>query len=265
VFDGGRRRALTAKARALHAEAVASYRQTVLNAYGEVEDNLASLHHLTDEAVTQQAAVTAAGESTRRAQDLYKGGLQSYFNVVEAQNIELAARLSDADIRTRRIAAPPIIFMGESGDIRAAIRAMKAGAHEFLIKPLEPTQVFAAIHTALQCNWLRRNERARFVTLKSRLEGLSPRERQVLALLLAGLRNEQAASHLGISDVTVQVHRGQIMRKMRARSFAELVKIGGSARCGLAGSGLGRLRYLGFLRRNTASTVRRLFSSCMPG
>lgn len=124
------------------------------------------------------------------------------------------------------IAAPPIIFMGQSGDIRAAIRAMKAGAHEFLIKPLDPAHVFAAIHSALKCNWVRRNEWARFAALKNRLEGLSPRERQVLPLLLAGLRNKQAASHLGISDVTVQIHRGQIMRKMRARSFAELVKMG---------------------------------------
>ena len=124
------------------------------------------------------------------------------------------------------IAAPPIIFMGQSWDITAAIRAMKAGAHEFLIKPLDPAHVFAAIHSALKCNLVRRNEWARFAALKNRLEGLSPRERQVLPLLLAGLRNKQAASHLGISEVTVQIHRGQIMRKMRARSFAELVKIG---------------------------------------
>jgi FixJ family two-component response regulator len=123
-------------------------------------------------------------------------------------------------------AAPPIIFMGQSGDITAAIRAMKAGAHEFLIKPLDPADIFAAIHSALERNWLRRNEWARFAALKNRLEELSPRERQVLPLLLAGLRNKQAASHLGISDVTVQIHRGQIMRKMRARSFAELVKMG---------------------------------------
>ena len=135
--------------------------------------------------------------------------------------------MSGLDLQLRLgVAAPPIIFMGQSGDITAAIRAMKAGAHEFLVKPLKPTHVFAAIHTALECNWLRRNEQARFVTLKNRLERLSPRERQVLPLLLAGLRNKQAASQLGISAVTVQIHRGQIMRKMRARSFAELVKMG---------------------------------------
>ena len=103
---------------------------------------------------------------------------------------------------------------------------MKAGAYEFLIKPLDSAHVFAAIHSALKGNLVRRNERARFAALKNRLEGLSPRERQVLSLLLAGLRNKQAASHLGISEVTVQIHRGQIMRKMRARSFAELVKMG---------------------------------------
>src|SRR5277367_389428 len=95
------------------------------------------------------------------------------------------------------VAAPPIIFMGQSGDITAAIRAMKAGAHEFLIKPLDPAHVFAAIHSALKCNLVRWNEWARFAALKNKLEGLSPRERQVLPLLLAGLRNKQAASHLG--------------------------------------------------------------------
>jgi FixJ family two-component response regulator len=131
------------------------------------------------------------------------------------------------------IAAPPIIFMGEPGDITAAIRAMKAGAHEFLIKPLDPTLVFAAIHTALKSNWSQRRERAQLEALKNRLERLSPREKQVLPLLLAGLRNKQAASHLGISNVTVQIHRGQIMRKMRAGSFAELVKMGQALGVGL--------------------------------
>jgi outer membrane protein, multidrug efflux system len=115
VFDGGRRRALNAKARALHSEAVASYRQTVLIAYGEVEDNLAALRHLAEEAETQQAAVIAAAESTRHASDLYTGGLQSYFDVVEAQNIELAARLSDADIRTRRMTASVLLIKALGG------------------------------------------------------------------------------------------------------------------------------------------------------
>jgi outer membrane protein, multidrug efflux system len=115
VFDGGRRRALNARARALHAEAVAAYRQTVLTAYAEVEDNLASLKHLAEEAQTQQAAVMAAAESTRHASNLYTGGLQSYFDVVEAQNIELAARLSDTDIRTRRMTSSVLLIKALGG------------------------------------------------------------------------------------------------------------------------------------------------------
>lgn len=115
AFDGGRRRAINAGARALYAETVAAYRQSVLNAYGEVEDSLASLRHLSNEAQTQQAAVAAAAESTRRATDLYTGGLESYFNVVEAQNIELTARLSDADIRTRRMTASVLLIKALGG------------------------------------------------------------------------------------------------------------------------------------------------------
>jgi NodT family efflux transporter outer membrane factor (OMF) lipoprotein len=118
IFDGGRRRAGTTKARAGHAEAVATYRQTVLNAFGEVEDNLSSLNRLSQEAQTQHAAVVAAGESTRHATDLYVGGLQSNFNVVEAQNIELAARLSDADIKTRRMTSSVLLIKALGGGWR---------------------------------------------------------------------------------------------------------------------------------------------------
>jgi outer membrane protein, multidrug efflux system len=115
LFDGGRRRATTAKARAGHDEAVATYRQTVLNAFGEVEDNLSSLNRLSQEAQTQHAAVVAAAETTRHATDLYKGGLASNFDVVEAQNIELAARLTDADIRTRRMTSDVLLIKALGG------------------------------------------------------------------------------------------------------------------------------------------------------
>ena len=118
IFDGGRRKAGTAKARAGHAEAVAVYRQTVLNAFGEVEDNLSSLNRLSQEAQTQKAAVRAAAESTRHATDLYAGGLQSNFNVVEAQNIELAARLTDADIKTRRMTSSVLLIKALGGGWR---------------------------------------------------------------------------------------------------------------------------------------------------
>jgi outer membrane protein, multidrug efflux system len=105
IFDGGRRNALNDRTRASYDEAVAQYCQTVLNAYGEVEDNLASLHLLAQELVTQQASVTAAAESTGQATRLYSGGLDSYYTVIVAQNIELTARLTQIDIQTRRMTA----------------------------------------------------------------------------------------------------------------------------------------------------------------
>ncbi|RUL77482.1 efflux transporter outer membrane subunit [Dyella choica] len=115
VFDGGRRGAINAKARAQHDEAVATYRQTVLKAFGEVEDNLVSLNQLAQEAQTQQAAVTDSAETTRHATDLYKGGLQSYFDVVQAQNIELQARLADVDVRTRRMTSSVLLIKALGG------------------------------------------------------------------------------------------------------------------------------------------------------
>ena len=105
LLDGGKRRALNDRARASYDEAAAQYRQTVLDAYGEVEDSLASLHLLAREATSQQAAVTAAADSTAQAAHLYSGGLANYYNVIEAQNIELAARLAQVDIATRRMTA----------------------------------------------------------------------------------------------------------------------------------------------------------------
>ncbi|HVJ52807.1 MAG TPA: efflux transporter outer membrane subunit [Aliidongia sp.] len=103
LFDGGRRDALNEHARAAYDEAAAQYRQTVLDAYGEVEDSLSSLRHLARQAETQSAAVAAAADSTGQANHLYAGGLETYYDVILAQNIELSARLSDVDIRIRRM------------------------------------------------------------------------------------------------------------------------------------------------------------------
>jgi NodT family efflux transporter outer membrane factor (OMF) lipoprotein len=124
VFDGGRRNALNKDARASYDETVAQYRQAVLNAYGEVEDNLTSLRLLAREAETQNAAVVAATESTTQASNLYSGGLDSYYKVILAQNIELAARLSDVDIRTRRMVAGVSLIKALGGGWRRENLAM---------------------------------------------------------------------------------------------------------------------------------------------
>jgi outer membrane protein, multidrug efflux system len=105
LFDGGRRRALNDRAHAAYDESAAQYRQTVLDAYREVEDSLASLRLLAQETATQHAAVTAAADATSQATGLYSGGLDNYYNVIVAQNVELNARLGEIDIHTRRMTA----------------------------------------------------------------------------------------------------------------------------------------------------------------
>lgn len=127
---------------------------------------------------------------------------------------------------------PPIVFITGHGDIPRSVRAIKAGAVEFLTKPLNSDALIAAIHAAFARDRRERASNAILAVLKQRWATLTPREREVLPLIVAGLRNKQVAWNLGITEVTMQVHRGQIMRKMAARSFAELVRM--SEKLGLA-------------------------------
>jgi outer membrane protein, multidrug efflux system len=115
VFDGGRRNALNDHARASYDEAAAHYRQTVLDAFREVEDNLASLKLLASEHVSQQAAVAAAADATGQATNLYSGGLENFYDVILAQNIELGARLGAIDIQTRRMTADVALIKALGG------------------------------------------------------------------------------------------------------------------------------------------------------
>ncbi len=133
----------------------------------------------------------------------------------------------DLQQQLARESSPPIIFISGHGDIPLTVRAMKAGATEFLTKPIDPKALVAAIEVALIKNCGQRQERADMASLRRRLALLTPREREVLPLVVSGMLNKQAAALLAITDVTLQVHRGQIMRKMEANSFAELVRMAG--------------------------------------
>jgi FixJ family two-component response regulator len=123
---------------------------------------------------------------------------------------------------------PHIVFITGHGDIPSSVRAIKTGAVDFLTKPLRQEELMRAINAALAQNRDARRRRAELADLQQRLSRLTPREREVLPLVASGLLNKQAAAELGISEITLQIHRGSIMKKMQAGSLAELVRMAGA-------------------------------------
>ena len=120
---------------------------------------------------------------------------------------------------------PPIVFITGHGDIPSSVRAMKAGAVEFLPKPFGDRELLQAIDAAITIDREARAKRSELAELQKHYSLLTPREREVLPFVVAGFANKQTAADLGTSEITIGVHRGQIMRKMGARSLAELVRM----------------------------------------
>jgi FixJ family two-component response regulator len=133
--------------------------------------------------------------------------------------LDLQQEMADANIHT------PIIFITGHGDIPMTVRAMKAGAVEFLTKPFRDQDLLDAIQQALDRDRAARQERAETAELRSRFDSLTPRETEVFALVITGLLNKQIALQLGTSEITIKQHRHQVMQKMRADSFADLVRM----------------------------------------
>jgi RNA polymerase sigma factor (sigma-70 family) len=133
--------------------------------------------------------------------------------------LDFQRRLAESKIRI------PIIFITGHGDIQMSVHAMKAGAIEFLTKPFRAQDLLDAIHVALEKDRRRRQRRAEVAQLRTRFASLTPRERQVLPLVVSGMLNKQIAAELGISEAAIKVHRSQLMRKMRADSLPDLVRI----------------------------------------
>jgi FixJ family two-component response regulator len=119
----------------------------------------------------------------------------------------------------------PIIFITGYGDVPKTVQAMKAGAVEFLTKPLDYEVLVSAIRNALQRSRLVLAQNTEMQELRDRYASLTPREQQVMALVVSGLLNKQVGGELGISEITVKAHRGQVMQKMKANSLADLVKM----------------------------------------
>jgi FixJ family two-component response regulator len=164
-------------------------------------------------------ALASAAELVQRALPDVPSCLVLDVRMPGLSGLDFQAELARRDVRI------PIIFMTGHGDIPMSVKAMKAGAVEFLTKPFRDQDMLDAIRLALERDRARRRDEKALSALRTRYKTLTPREQEVMALVTAGLMNKQVAGKLGVSEITVKLHRGNVTRKMKARSFAELVRM----------------------------------------
>jgi len=136
-----------------------------------------------------------------------------------ASGLEFQEQLAKAGVSI------PVIFITAHGDVPMTSRAMKAGAIEFLMKPFQKEELLAAVRQGLEKDRIQREEQAEVSILQARVEQLTSREREVMDLVVTGLINKQIGAQLGLSEVTVKIHRSRVMQKMEAASLAELVRM----------------------------------------
>jgi FixJ family two-component response regulator len=187
-----------------------------------VDDDVAmrrSLENLIRSVGLRVEAFASAQEFLRSNREDVPGCLVLDVRLPGLSGLDLQKRMAEADIEI------PIIFITGHGDIPMTVQAMKAGAVEFLPKPFRDQELLDAIQQALERDGKSREQRAEVEVLRSRFDLLTPREKEVMPLLVAGLLNKQIAAELGSSETTVKIHKHHVMEKMRAGSLAELVRI----------------------------------------
>jgi FixJ family two-component response regulator len=187
-----------------------------------VDDDAAmrlSLRNLLRSVGLRVEAFTSAQEFLGSQRPDMRGCLVLDVRLPGASGLDLQARMAQADMEI------PIIFITGHADVPMTVRAMKAGAVEFLTKPFRDQDLLDAIHQALERDRTTRERRAGTDQLRRRFESLTPREREVMGLVVVGLLNKQIAREVGTSETTVKIHRRQAMEKMGAGSLAELVRM----------------------------------------
>jgi FixJ family two-component response regulator len=173
-------------------------------------------------------AFASAGEFLAHYDPQASGCLVLDLTMPAVSGLELQGILAD------RGSLLPIIFLTAHGDIPKSVQAMKRGASDFLMKPVNDEDLLAAVRAAIEKDRVLRREQAELSEIRARVAMLTPREREVLEYVVAGKLNKQIAGELGTVEQTVKIHRAHVMQKMRVQSVAELVRL--TQRCGIGGS-----------------------------